>query len=120
MFNYEDVSKKSKEAMDTMLKGYADAAKSFQAIATEASEFSKKSFRDGIAHVEALTSVKSPETALELQATFLKSSYESYVAEMTKLGEMYADLAKSAYKPFEAPVAKAAQPVKAAAQQAAA
>ena len=94
-------------------------AKGFQAIATEASEFSKKSFRDGIAHVEALASVKSPETALELQTQFMKSSYETYVSEMTKIGELYADLAKSAYKPFEAPIAKATAPVKAAAAAAA-
>ncbi|TXL69006.1 phasin family protein, partial [Pantoea vagans] len=43
----------------------------------------------------------------ELQTSFVKSSYESFVSEATKLGEMYADLAKSAYKPYEAPIATA-------------
>ncbi|MNT63885.1 hypothetical protein D3C72_2017340 [compost metagenome] len=40
---------------------------------------------------------------------------DGVAAEATKIGEMYADLAKDAYKPYEAPVAKATAAVKAAA-----
>ncbi|PZM11241.1 phasin family protein [Rhizobium tubonense] len=107
MFNFDDASKKSKEAIDTALKGYSDVAKGFQAIATETTEYSKKSFQDGVTHIEALAGVKSIETAIELQTNFVKSYYESFVSEATKLSEMYADLAKTVYKPYEAPVAKA-------------
>ncbi len=114
MFNFEDANKKSKEAMDTMMKSYSEMTKAFQAIATEAADYSKKSFEDGIAHIEKLTSVKSVEAAFELQTGYIKSAYEGYVSEATKLGEMYADLAKDAYKPYEAPVAKATAAAKAA------
>jgi phasin family protein len=107
MFNFDEASKKSKEAMDGMAKSYSDMTKGFQAIATEASQYSKKSFQDMTSHVESLTSVKSVEAAFELQSNYVKSSFEGFVAEATKLSEMYADLAKSAYKPYEAPVAKA-------------
>lgn len=107
MFNFDEANKKGKEAMDTAMKGYSEVAKGFQAIANEASEFSKKSFQDMASHMEALTSVKSMEQVMELQTSYLKNSYESFVAEATKMGEMYADLAKSAYKPYEAPVSKA-------------
>ncbi len=91
--------------MDTMLKSYSDVTKGFQAIATEAADYSKKSFQDGVAHFETLAGVKSVEAAFELQTSYVKSSYEDFVAEATKIGEMYADLAKDAYKPYEAPVA---------------
>jgi len=37
----------------------------------------------------------------------VKSTYEGFVAEATKLGELYADLAKESYKPFESYLAKA-------------
>lgn len=107
MINFDEANKKGKEAMDAMLKNYSEVAKGFQAIATEASEYSKKSFQDMTAHVEALSGVKSIETALELQTNFVKSSYEGFVAEATKMSEMYADLAKTVYKPYEAPIAKA-------------
>ncbi|RUU57097.1 phasin family protein, partial [Mesorhizobium sp. M2C.T.Ca.TU.009.01.2.1] len=33
--------------------------------------------------------------------------YESFVAEASKIGNLYAELAKEAYKPFESVVAKA-------------
>jgi hypothetical protein len=115
MFNIDDASKKSKEAMDTMLKNYSEVTKGFQAIATEATDYSKKSFQDLASFMEAMTSVKSVEAAFELQTSFMKSSYEGFVAEATKMGEMYAELAKMAYKPYEATVAKAMAPMSAAA-----
>ncbi|MCM2397600.1 phasin family protein [Rhizobium sp. S95] len=107
MFNFDEANKKGKEAMDALLKNYAEIGKGFQAIATEASEYSKKSFQDASTFVETLAGAKSVESAFELQTTFLKSSYESFVAEATKMGEMYADLAKTVYKPYEATIAKA-------------
>lgn len=106
MFNFDDASKKSKEAMDGMLKSYSEIAKGFQAIATEAGDYSKKSFQDMTAFMEALTATRSIEAAYELQTNYIKSAYEGFVAEATKMSDLYADLARSAYKPYEAPVAK--------------
>ena len=114
MFNFDDANKKGKEAVDTFVKSYTSVAQGWQAIATEAADYSKKSFENGIAHFEKLSGVKSVEAAVELQTAFVKSSYEGFVAEATKLGEMYADLAKGAYKTYEAPVAKATAAAKAA------
>ncbi|NKN36451.1 phasin family protein [Agrobacterium sp. a22-2] len=106
MFNFDEANKKGKEAMDTMMKSYSEVAKGFQAIAAEASEYSKKSFQDLTSFMESLSGVKSVETALELQSGYMKSSYETFVSEATKMSEMYADLAKTVYKPYEAPIAK--------------
>jgi phasin family protein len=115
MFNFEDATKKSKDTMDTMLKSYATLTKAYQAIATEAADYSKKAFEDSVAHIEKISTVKSVEAAFELQTKYVKSAYEGYVAEATKIGEMYADLAKDAYKAYEAPVAKATAAVRSAA-----
>ena len=104
MFNFDDTNRKSKEAMDTMLKSYSDTAKGFQAIASEAAEYSKKSFQDTVNHFETLSGARSIETVFELQTNFVKSYYEGFIAEATKMGEMYSDLAKGAYKPYEAQV----------------
>ncbi|AOF89911.1 phasin family protein [Sinorhizobium sp. RAC02] len=114
MFNFDDANKKSKEAVDTFVKSYATVAQGFQAIATETADYSKKSFENNIAHIEKLSGVKSVEAAVELQTAFVKSAYEGFVAEATKLSEMYADLAKGTYKSYEAPVAKATAAAKAA------
>ena len=54
-----------------------------------------------------MRNVKSIEKAIELQTEYAKSAYEGFVAEATKIGEMYTALAKETYKPFEAALAKA-------------
>jgi phasin family protein len=108
MFNFDDTTRDNKEAIDTALKTCADAAKSVQAIATEAADYSKKSFDDTVAHVETLSSAKSLDAVFELQSNFAKSYYENFVAEATRIGEMYAGLAKSVYSPYQPAAPKAA------------
>lgn len=104
---HEDFSKYGKDFVDTGLKSFASFSKGAQAIATEATEFTKKSFETGSATFEKLISVKSVDKAVEIQADYARQAYEGFVAEATKLGELYADLARDAYKPFETLVAKA-------------
>lgn len=105
--NFEDLQQVSKENMDTAMKSMSAVSKSAQAIATEIAGYSKKSFEDSTAALEKLFGVKSLEKAIELQTEYAKTAYEGFVAEATKIGEMYADLAKETYKPFESMMAKA-------------
>ncbi len=75
-------------------------ARNTQAIATEVADYSKKSFENSAAAFEKLTGVKSLEKAMEVQAEYLQSSFEEFVIVATKIGELYANLAREAYKPF--------------------
>ena len=104
---FEDAGKFGKEFMDTGLKSFASLSKGFQAIATEATEYSKKSFETGSAAIEKLVAAKSLEKAIEIQTDYAKQAYEGFVAQATKIGELYAEVAKDAYKPYESIVAKA-------------
>jgi hypothetical protein len=38
---------------------------------------------------------------MEVQNEYLRSSYQDFVTQSTKLTELYSELAKEAYKPFE-------------------
>ena len=55
---------------------------------------------------EQLIGAKSVEQAVEIQSTYAKKAYETYIAEMSKIGEMYAGLARDAYKPVETALSK--------------
>ena len=57
---------------------------------------------------EQLVGAKSIEQAIEIQSQYAKKAYDTYIAEMSKLGEMYVGLAKDAYKPVEAALSKKA------------
>lgn len=106
--NIEDMQKMSKDGMDASMQSFGAVSKSMQAIAVEVAEYSKKAFEQSTAATEKLIGVKSPDKAFEVQSEYLKSSYEGFVAEATKLGELYADLAQQMYKPFEGYMAKTA------------
>lgn len=105
--SFEQAGKFGKEYMDTGLKSFASLSKNMQAITVEATEYSKKAFESGTAAVEKLASVKSMDKAIEVQTDYAKQAYEGFVAQATRMGELYADMAKEAYKPFESIVAKA-------------
>ena len=107
MQSFDDAGKVGKEFMDTGLKSFASVSKNAQAIAVEASEYSKKAVEDGTAAFEKLTSAKSLDRAFEVQTDYAKRAYEGFVAQATRFGELYAEMAKDAYKPFESVVAKA-------------
>lgn len=93
--------------LDNSLKGFATLSKGLQTIAVETTEYTKKSFESGTAAWEKLTAAKSLEAAIDIQNAYAKSAYEAFVAQATKVNEMYADLAKDLYQPFETLLAKA-------------
>jgi phasin family protein len=102
----EEMQKFSKDSMETAMSSLGAWSKSAQAIVTEVTDYSKKTAEGSAAAWEKLLGAKTMEKAMEVQSEFLKSSYSDFVAEATKLGELYADLAKEAYKPFEGALAK--------------
>lgn len=102
MKNFEDMQKMGKDNMDATMKSFGALSKATQAIATEFADYSKKSFEDGTKVLEKLLGAKSLDKAIEIQTDYAKSAYEGFVAEATKISELYADFAKETYKPFEA------------------
>lgn len=104
--NLDDMQKFGKENIEATLKSFGALSKGVQAIAAEVTEYSKKSFEDGTQAFEKLLGAKSLEKAVEVQQGYLKSAYEGFVSQSSKLGELYADLAKESYKPFEGYLAK--------------
>jgi hypothetical protein len=105
--NFDEFQKVGKEHMDSTLKAWGQVSKGVQAIAAETADYSKKSFEEGSAALEQLLGARSFEKAVEIQTAYAKTAYEGFVAQATKLGELYADLAKESYKPFESFVSKA-------------
>ncbi|HSI42603.1 MAG TPA: phasin family protein [Xanthobacteraceae bacterium] len=104
--NVEEIQKLSKDNVELALKSFGVVSKGVQAIAVEVADYSKKSFEDSSAAVEKLIGAKTLDKAIEVQSAYFKSAYEGFVAQATKMGELYADLAKETYKPYEGLLAK--------------
>ena len=106
---FEDFQKIGKQQFDAVTAAATSVSKGLQEIAAETAEFSKKAIAANTAAVEKLLGAKTLDGAIQIQTEFAKTSYEGLVAETTKLGELYAKLAKEAFKPMEFAYA-AAQP----------
>lgn len=106
MVKVEELQQYGKEQFDAAVASANTFSSGFQAIATAYGDYTKKSFEDTKSFVEKLSGVKSMDKAIEVQTEFAKSAYETFVAESQKIGALYSDLAKQAYKPLEGMVAK--------------
>jgi hypothetical protein len=106
--DFDGFQKFGKDNMDMAMKSWGAFSKGTQAIAVEVADYSKKAFEGSAAAVEKLLGAKTMDQAIEVQTSFLKSSYEDFMAEATKLGELYVDLAKETYKPYEGFIAATA------------
>lgn len=106
---FEDFQKFGKDNMDVAIKSFGAVSKGFQSIAAEMADYSKKSVETSTAAFEKVVAAKSLDKAFEAQADFMRTAYEGYVGQMTKIGEIYAGVAKEAYKPFETAVSKASK-----------
>jgi hypothetical protein len=99
--NLDDLQQFGKDNMDIALKSFGAVSKSGQAIAVEVADYSKRSFEQGSSAIEKLIGAKSVEKAIEVQTEYARSAYESLVSQSAKLGVLYTDFAKEAYRPFE-------------------
>jgi hypothetical protein len=104
--NFEDMQKLGKDNMDAMQTSLGALSKGFQTIAVEMADYSRKAYEDGTAAAEKLFGAKSFEKAMEVQSDYFKTSYEHFMAQATKVGELYAGMAQEAYKTFESSMTK--------------
>ncbi|MGI9374010.1 MAG: phasin family protein [Hyphomicrobiales bacterium] len=106
MKQFENMQSFGKDGLEAYVASASAMTKGFQEIAGEMAEFSRKSFEKNTATVEKALAAKSIDKAIEVQSAAAKEAGEAYVAEITKLGEIYSNVAKEAFKPFEASVAQ--------------
>ncbi len=104
--NFDEIQKFGKEQLEAASSVAASLAKGLQTIAAETTDYSKKSIESNSAYVEKLLGAKSLDNAIQIQSEYAKSAYEGFVAQATKIGELYTILAKEAFKPVETAFAK--------------
>ena len=105
--NVEEIQKFGKQQLEAATAATTSLSKGLQEIAAETSDYSKKAIAANTSVVEKLLGAKSVETAIQIQTDFAKSAYEGFVAQATKVGELYAKIAKEAFRPIETVYAKA-------------
>jgi hypothetical protein len=99
--SFQDFQKVGQFEMNGYMQAIGDWNKSWQAIASEMTNYSKRSFEDGVATFQMLAAAKSMPEAIEIQTTYARRALEDYMRQLSKFGPMYQSFAKDAFEPVE-------------------
>jgi hypothetical protein len=99
--NFEDFQTLSQQHAELFLKSARDWNRTAQKASAEIMGFAARNFEETTTAFEAMLAAKSIEQIFEIQAGLIKRCYEECVTEAGKVGGIYADLAKDAFKPLE-------------------
>src|SRR5262245_47147778 len=101
----EEYQRLNKDGFDATLRSFGEASKGFQAVWAEMTDYSKRALDEGMHTWEQLLGARSFEQAIEIQSQYARRAYDDHVAEMSRLGEMCAQLMRNTYTPVEKAVA---------------
>jgi phasin family protein len=103
---FEQFSAFGKGSVEAYVQAATVMAKTFERVNGEVFNFSKQQMEDSMAAFKAVAGAKSLHEAWELQSDFAKSAMDAYVAQATKLNDLWLDAAKQAAEPFSARLAE--------------
>lgn len=95
----EEFQNLGQAGFNNYLRPFSELNKGFQAITAEWTDYTKTVFEDSTKAFEKMVGAKSVEDAINVQQKYAKKAYDAHIAEMTKLGEMYANVMQTAFKP---------------------
>ncbi len=98
--SFEKFSGFGKENVEAYMQASTAFAKVFERINGEIFNFSKQQVEDGVAAFKAVSGAKSVHEAWEVQSDFAKSALDAYVAQATKMNDLWMGAAKQAAEPF--------------------
>jgi phasin family protein len=109
---FEDVTQFGQDNVEAIVASGKVMAKAAEEMNAEVIAFSKKSYEDSMAAAKEIASARTMPEFFEKQTAFAKTSFETFVAEATKLNEMYSQAAKEAFAPLNQRFTAAAEMVK--------
>ncbi|MGD9845808.1 MAG: phasin family protein [Variibacter sp.] len=104
---FDEMQKLAQDGVEAAVKSLGAVSQGAQALSAEVSEYAQKALDDTTSATERFLSARTLESAVAVQTDYLKAAYEGFVTRSTKIGSLYADLAKDAYKPIETYLSKA-------------
>ncbi|HEY5047486.1 MAG TPA: phasin family protein [Rhizomicrobium sp.] len=102
--NYDHAMGYGRDTVEAYMRAANAAGKGVETLQSEFYSFSKQSVEDSIAATKALMSSKSVHEAFELQSDFAKSAFDSYVSQMSRVGEIMLSAAKGTFEPLQSRV----------------
>lgn len=90
----------SKKNMEAMAESSRITTKSMEEISAKAASFSREAFEKGVEAARTMSSAQSVQEAMELQANYTKTAFESYLEQVNEMTGMYASMIREASAPL--------------------
>jgi hypothetical protein len=96
--NIDTVQKRRTAQAESSTAAASSFLEIIQAIAAEASDYSRRSLEHGSSFVEKLFGAKSFESAVLIQSEYARTSYADLMTYLRKMGDLCTNLAREAVK----------------------
>lgn len=110
---YDQLAAFNKATVEAFVQTANATAKGIEAINSEALAFSRQTIEESVEAAKAAFGSKSIQELIELQSDFTKTTFDSYVGQMAKMGDMVTNITKEAVEPLSSRVAALVQMVQA-------
>jgi len=109
--NFEDLQATGKERFEAATAASASFFRGLQQIAAETSSLAGTSFKNSLGLIGEISGDRTFEEAVQAQSSYAKALQDAFFSQTAKIGELYVDLTREAFRPVDLAVAKV--PVKA-------
>lgn len=98
--SYDDLANFSRENVEAVMKSANAFAKNIETINTETLAFSKQAMEESVAAAKSAFAIRSVQELIEIQSDFSKNSFDTFVSQMTKMGDLFAGASKEVIEPI--------------------
>ena len=97
----EQLQNAAQTGFEAASRSVEEVNRGFQAIAAEMANYSRKTLEDVFQAWEQLLRARTAGDMMDVQTRYAKKAYDTHVAELSRLTELYQELARNAVKPVE-------------------
>ena len=109
-----ELNAEGKKNIEAMVASATAAQKGVETLSAASMAYGKKSWEDGVAAAQSLTAARSVQEMLELQTSWAKSATETYLAEVTRMTDVFTASVKDSFKPINERVTASVEKLQAA------
>jgi phasin family protein len=95
-----ELNAEGKKNVEAIVASATAAQKGAETLSAASLAYGKKSWEDGVAAAQSLAAARSVQELVELQTSWAKSAAESYLAEMTRMTDVFTASVKDSFKPI--------------------
>jgi phasin family protein len=102
--SFESLNALTKQNVDAFVKSSSILAKGFEDISKSTVDYTQSTLENGAAVGKQALAVKTIRDLVDLQSSFAKKSFDSAIAEGTKVSEISVKVANEAFQPISAQI----------------